>query len=327
MAGSKTILTILRSFVFVGTVIVFVLGIWGEYIYLSSVHVTDTRLAVTIIQDINRHGEVVLATFRSRLGAEAVSWSQFIAEATQGTVRTWILVVTSSITALILLLIIVSNRYYWLRIPPTIVILLELTSIISTITVFGCAFSLSLSLKAFTIAPFPTLDSIDLSFFALLNPFSMALAITSALAGFLLIITFTANLLDFRKRRTRAKDTRSFEPTVSALGMSHGFHALHPQPRTTREPIPTVYDPYRAFRKDQEGLPSTKQVAFASEGAWMSRKHSNSRWSASTMSPRGIEGDIMRLLEVKRTRRAVPVRPTRPWSVMWNGREGTHVIY
>jgi hypothetical protein len=27
-----------------------------------------------------------------------------------------------------------------------------------------------------------------------------------------------------------------------------------------------------------------------------------------------IEGDIMRLLEVKRARRGVPVRPARPWS-------------
>ena len=126
--------------------------------------------------------------------------------------------------------------------------------------------------------------------------------------------------------------------------MSHGFHALHPQPRgsTLRQPIPTMYDPYKAFQKGPGGgaLRITKQVAFADEATWMSDggaagKHAaSSRWSASsTGSPRRVEAgrganvvslldvnkaslprgeagaDITRLLDVKRARRAVPVRP------------------
>jgi hypothetical protein len=156
----------------------------------------------------------------------------------------------------------------------------------------------------------------------LLNPLIRATTITVGLTGILLITTLTASLIGLHNRRKRSKDVRSFEPTVSALGMSHGFHALHPQTKTYREAIPTMYDPYKALRPGRP--PNTKNVNFANEGAWMSRKYS--RWSASTTSPMGIEGDIMRLLEVKRARRVVPVRPARPWSKVWNGREGAHAI-
>lgn len=228
--------------------------------------------------------------------------------------------------ALNTLLVIFSNRYYWLRIPTSVVILIELTSTILSITAFGCAISLALSLKAFTTSPLPTLDSADLTFFASLNPLSKALTTTSALASFLLLITLTASLIDLHSRHAQAKDSRAFEPTVSALGMSHGFHTLHPQPRMGREPIPTMYDPYRAFRKGPGAMHETKHVAFADEGAWMSRKQDKSRWSVSTSSPRVVERDIMRLLDVKKARRAVPVRPARPGSVVWIEREVVHAI-
>lgn len=79
-----------------------------------------------------------------------------------------------------------------------------------------------------------------------------------------------------------------------------------------------MYDPYRAYKKGPGTLRITKQVSFADEATWMSRKSATSRWSASTSSPRGMEGDIMRLLDVKKARRAVPVRPARPSSGVRN---------
>lgn len=222
---------------------------------------------------------------------------------------------------LTILLVIVSNQYYWIRIPATIVVLIELASTISIIIVFGCALSLALGLNAFSTPPFETFDSADLTFFALLDPLSRALTITSALISMLLVVTSTTRLTKFlRKRRTEVKDVRSFEPTISALGMSRSFYALHPQRRASDEITPTVYDPYSISQKEPAGWPSSQQVTFANESAWISRKHS--RWSSSTTSPKGIEGDIMRLLEVKKVRRVVPVRPARPWNEVWNGREG-----
>lgn len=82
-----------------------------------------------------------------------------------------------------------------------------------------------------------------------------------------------------------------------------------------------MYDPYKAFQKRPDALRITKQVSFADEATWMSRKHAASRWSASTSSPRGMEGDIMRLLDIKKARRAVPVRPAGPWSGTRSARE------
>jgi hypothetical protein len=209
-------------------------------------------------------------------------------------------------------LIVSSNRYHWLRISPTVTIFIELASTTSIAIVLGCALSFALDLNAFRTPSFETYDSADLAFFALLGPLSKAITITAAIVSILLITTCTMSLLDMYKRRRQSRDIRSFEPTISALGMSHGFHALHPPARTKREPIPTVYDPYKAFQKGPGKTPVTKNMAFVNEGAWMNRKHS--RWSVSTTSPVGIEGDIMRLLDVKRARRAVPVRPAQPWS-------------
>ncbi|KAJ4383605.1 hypothetical protein N0V86_001660 [Didymella sp. IMI 355093] len=168
----------------------------------------------------------------SKLGPDNLSWSQFITAAQKGITRIWILVVTSLLTIFTTLTVIVSNRYYWLRISAPTVLALEAVPTIATTITFGCALSLSLSFNAFTTPPLSTFSSADLSFFAKLDPLSRGLTIASAATTSLLLITFLAHCIAFLKQRRREKDTRSFEPTVSALGMSHGFHALHPPPRT-----------------------------------------------------------------------------------------------
>ena len=251
----------------------------------------------------------------------------------------------SSTTALTTLLIITSNRYYWLRIATPLLTTLELSSFLSTIILFATALSLALSLSAFSPPSLPTLDSADLTSFTHLLPLSRGLSLTAALILPPCFLALALTLHTLQQRRRERRDTRAFEPTASALGMSHGFHALHPQPRgaTLRQPIPTMYDAYRAFQKGPGAgaLRITKQVAFADEATWMSDgggagKHAaaSSRWSASSTGsprraergrganavrlldvrkaglPRAEEGaDVARLLDVKRARRAVPVRP------------------
>lgn len=292
-----------------------------------------------------------------KLGDDDLSWSQFITAAQGGTTRIWILVVTSLITTFTILAVIMSNRYYWLRLSAPTVLSLEAVPTTAVVIAFACALSLSIDLNAFNTPPLSTFQSKELSFFAKLDPLSRGLTLTSSVTLSLLLITSTAHLIIFLKQRRKERDTRSFEPTVSALGMSQGFAALHPSPRTSRPPIPTIYDPYRAFNKGSAALsvqafvqqpeaahrPSAlrrdtsggemraKHVGFADEGAWMARK-SDSRWSVSTASPRRVEGDMLRLLEtreakeakMKRTRRAVPVRPA---SAAWYAGEagGKHV--
>lgn len=201
----------------------------------------------------------------------------------------------------------------------TTVMLVELTAAICSIIVAGCALSLALDIRAFSTPPYTTLNSADLSHFALLDPLSRALALTSAVTGCFLSITCTANVVNMLTQRSKAKDVRSFEPTVSALGMSHGFQALNPQPRTACGAVPSIYDAHKSFQRGPGRPANIRQVTFANEGAWMSGKPS--RWSASTASPSRIEGDIMRLLDVKRARRAIPVRPARSEEAL-TGSEG-----
>ncbi|KAF1931832.1 uncharacterized protein M421DRAFT_2455 [Didymella exigua CBS 183.55] len=314
--------------------------------------------SLIIVQTIDSsRGQRVLKTLDSTLDVSGPSWTHFITAATQGIARMWILIVASLITIFTVVTVIMSNRYYWLRIsPPGALLLIETASVTFTITAFACALSLSLTLEAFNARPWPAIYFTDLSFFSTLIPLSKCLIIVASTSLGLLLTTLVAHLTSFLRHRAKAKDIRSFEPTVSALGMSHGFHALHPPPRTARAPIPTMYDPYRAFKKGpgvqrQGSLPdflapppdlrsgtlrlgssrgdvASKRVGFTDEGAWMART-SDSRWSVSTASPRRIEGDIMRLLEVrkskdvKKSRRAVSVRPA---SVVWYGTEIVHAL-
>jgi hypothetical protein len=360
MVGPKTALTVLRTLALAGAVVIFVLGMWcmTARLYLDRVH-ADLCTALVIVQAIDSSRgrkifEALHPMIHSKLGPNNLSWSQFITAAQNGTTRIWILVITSLLTIFTTLTVIMSNRYYWLCISAPAILALEAVPTIATTITFGCALSLSLSLNAFTTPPLSTLSSADLSFFAKLDPLSRGLTIASAATISLLLITFLAHCIAFLEQRRREKDSRSFEPTVSALGMSHGFHALHPPPRTARAPIPIMYDPYRAFKKGPGALqafvqrpeaalrPSalrvgasqggmvSKHVGFADEGAWMGRK-SDSRWSVSTASPRRVEGDLLRFLEVrkakevKRSRRAVPVRPA---SAVWYAREtpGAHHV-
>ncbi|KAG9206482.1 hypothetical protein G6514_003313 [Epicoccum nigrum] len=299
MAVSKTVITCLRSIALVGTVLLFALGVW-------------TLVTINAIDD---RGTAVLSTFQARLGADAPSWSQYITAARNGSARAWVLTVLSSTTALATLLIITSNRYYWLRIATPALTILELTSFLSSIITFGLAVSLAVSLRAFNPPSLPTLDSADLTTFTHLLPLSRGLALTATVILPPSSLALALSLRALQQRRTQRRDTRAFEPTASALGMSHGFLALHPRPATLRQPIPTMYDPYGAFRKGPAGAPLgfTKQVAFADEAPAAA-----SRWSASSMgSPRravvagkaGGGADAVRLLDVKRARRAVPVRP------------------
>ncbi|KAF3032961.1 hypothetical protein E8E12_000977 [Didymella heteroderae] len=344
MAGPKTALTSLRSLALAGAVVIFVLGMWS----LVIVQAIDSSRGRRIFESLH-------PMIHSKLGDDNLSWSQFITAAQQSTTRIWILVITSLLTIVTTLAVIMSNRYYWLRLSAPAILSLEAVPTSSTIIAFACALSISLDLNAFNTPPLSTFDSNDLSFFAKLDPLSRGLTIASSVTLSLLFITSTAHLIIFLKQRRKEKDTRSFEPTVSALGMSHGFAALHPAPRTSRPAIPTIYDPYRAFKKGPGALqtfvqqpeaahrPSalkretsagelvSKHVGFADEGAWMARK-SNSRWSVSTASPRRMEGDMMKFLEVrkakevkmKKTRRAVPVRPA---SAAWYAEEtgGAHM--
>ncbi|KAH6643620.1 hypothetical protein C7974DRAFT_1621 [Boeremia exigua] len=310
MRTLNTARTVWRSLALVCTVGIIALSTWS----------------LIILQVIDSRGFTVLSNLESRLGAATASWSQYITAAARGTAWAQVLVTIGSIMAVTILLVIMSNRYYWIRIPPAAVVTLDFASTICSTAVFGCAVTLALSLDTFNAPALPTFDSADLTFFAQLNPLSRAITIISALGGFFLITAFMTSLIDLQTRRAQARDTRAFEPTVSALGMSHGFHALHPERRTAREQIPTMYDPYRAFRQGQGASHSTEQLPFADEAAWISRKQTKSRWSASTTSPRGIERDIIKLLDVKKARRAVSVRPARPKSGAWDGRGAGHVI-
>jgi hypothetical protein len=217
---------------------------------------------------------------------------------------------------------------------------------------FGCTLSLALSLGSYRTTHLDTAGSAKLASFAALLSVSKVCTIITAIAGFLVTMTCVLGVVDaYSRHRHSEKICCAFEPTASALGMNHGFEALHPpEPKTSYQPHYTSYiDTKRpAMAKDL--------TRSASQNAVMGRVGSGQ--SKRCQGLPDVEKEMLRLLgpekpglpakpmKVAKREKAVrserpakvafldrteiserppqPVRPVRPWSKVWNGRESMY---
>jgi hypothetical protein len=260
--------------------------------------------------------------------------------------------------ALASIMVILANRHYRLQIAPAIVLLLEFMALALIAVSFGCTLSLALSLSSFRTARLYTGGSAKLASFAALLSVSKVCTIITALAGFLVMMTCLMSVVDaYNRHQQSEKVCCAFEPTASALGMNHGFEALHPsEPYTSYKPRYTSYI-------DVKRPPMTDGLArSASQNAVMGRIGSGQ--SKRCQGLPDVEKDMLRLLGPEKsndspkppksarperpakigrspkperspkitspetieilTKPARPVRPVRPWSKVWNGRESMY---
>jgi len=193
--------------------------------------------------------------------------------------------------------------------PGSVRVPLELISMCSMATAFGCTISFALNLAAFSGTRSETSDS-DIKPFTMILPLSVGLVITAGTGCFILLATSITAMVQ-ACLRARAKESCSFEPTASALGMGHGYQAIAPPVARSRPP--SMYDPRKPLPKQLETMPETdEERALAEDFSKMTRVDSG----LSNEGKDSLDGtkDESWPLVSEKPQRIPPVRPARPWS-------------
>lgn len=183
---------------------------------------------------------------------------------------------------------------------------LELLCTLAMTAAFASTLTLALNLTPYDTPLLSTSNSADLTSFHMLLALTKGYAIAAGTGAFVLLCTSASALIHTCHRARNAKPC-SFEPTASALGMGHGYQAV--VPRTSRGPVPTLYDPQKPIPAELVQMQggNDEEKGFANAGAEMGRRESVARSEGE-----GISGP----LGLKRPEEVAQMRPARPWSEM-----------
>jgi hypothetical protein len=180
-------------------------------------------------------------------------------------------------------------------------------------TAFGCTLSLTLSMITFSRTRLETADSADLTSFTLIIPLARSLvSIAGAGTFFLLSTTITAMVQVCMD--ARAKESCSFEPTASSLGMGHGYQAIAPPAPRSRPP--TMYDPRKPLPKQLDGMPETDEEKDLAVEIPKVKRVDSSLSESSVYSVDVEKQETWPLNPEPSCDKVLAIRPSRPWSEM-----------
>jgi hypothetical protein len=189
---------------------------------------------------------------------------------------------------------------------------IEFLSMCAMTTAFGCTLSFALSLISFSRMRLETADSADLTMFSMILPIGRGLVVTTGTGSFILLTT-TISAIVQACMRARAKESCSFEPTASSLGMDYGYQAIVPPVESSRPP--TMYDPRKPLPKQLDGMPQTEEEKdLAVEVPVMKRV--DSMRSATSIYSDDMEKQETWPLNPETSAKVLQIRPSRPWSSM-----------
>ncbi|PSN61469.1 hypothetical protein BS50DRAFT_152296 [Corynespora cassiicola Philippines] len=274
------------------------------------------------INDIQARGDAVLGTVQLEQAEKEEAWRDFFRTVAESQLIIWITVATAAFSFLVSLIVLLSIKVERMRITPYVLIPLEFLSMFAMATTFGFSLNLAIDLTRFGGATLDAGPSGDLAAFAKLSPRILGHAIGSGVGTGLLLLTSISALVS-TCRRAQEKNSCSFEPTASALGMGHGYAAV--TPRAPRSNIPTIYDPEKPMPEDTTALdistlnwtsaPSSwplkeDEQSFAKDGAVMGHRDSQ----LSERSRADYDEDISGPLGLEAPLTGQQTRPARPWS-------------
>jgi hypothetical protein len=169
-----------------------------------------------------------------------------------------------------------------------------------------------------------TADSADLTMFSMILPISRGLVVTTGTGGFVLLTTTISAIIQ-ACMRARAKESCSFEPTASSLGMGYEYQAIVPPVESSRPP--TMYDPRKPLPKQLDGMPQTEEEKdLAVEIPEL--KRTESIRSATSIYSDDMEKQETWPLNPETSAKVLQIRPSRPWSSMpkQNKNLGAHAL-
>ncbi|KAG9190354.1 hypothetical protein G6011_08442 [Alternaria panax] len=302
MGHGKSILLSLRVLALVVALGVLGLGAWSQ----------------VIIRDINGRGAGILEMVQSEPQMVQL-WRDYSDTVQNGAVKVWISIASAAFASLASVVIVLANVLQRMRIPASVIIPIELLCMCAMATTLGVSLSFNMSLESFSKTRLNTAASPDLMIFAMLVDLSRGYTIAAGAGWFLFLITLITATID-ACRRAREKESCSFEPTASALGMGHGYAAVIPP--TSRSRVPTMYDPR---------IPSflIEQIA---HGRTPVRTDIEMGRADSVLSQEGrvsfeCEKEISGPLSLEKPSKVQQMRPSRPWSEIHAAQRAEEVIH
>lgn len=209
-----------------------------------------------------------------------------------------------------------------MRMSTKVLIPLEYVAMCTMAGAFGAALSFAMALHPYN-AFLDTVGSPALVDFEKMGLISKIMVVAAGTAGFLLLV-LCISVTVAAVNRARAKETCSFEPTASGLGMGHGYQAA--APTTSHSRVPTMYDPRRPLdgKKEMKMVDEEETIGFASQGSQMS--FSDSGLSEMRRVQGVLEKDIrgqLNAINVEKPPQVLAIRPSRPWSEAPKPRDNT----
>ena len=212
-----------------------------------------------------------------------------------------------------------------MRIPSALMIPMECLCMCAMGAALGVSLSFTLDLDTFSKSRLDAGTSPELTTFAMVVDLSRGYAIAAGAGWFLFLITFIMATIDACSR-AREKESCSFEPTASALGMAHGYTAVVPPPSRSR--VPTMYDPHIPLNlNDANAAAWTDVQGKESTGKDVGMGRADSIISEEGRMSFGSEKEITGPLSLERPQRVQQIRPSRPWSEVSGAKRGEEIVH
>ncbi|KAF2195857.1 hypothetical protein K469DRAFT_19903 [Zopfia rhizophila CBS 207.26] len=276
------LLTGLRVLAILGAAGVIGLGAWDK----------------ALIHDVEIRGFAILDALQLETQIES-DWREFIDVALASVLRVWVTIATACFGFLSALFIVLSTHITRLKAPRYFLIPLEILAMLVMAGAFALTLTLAVQFEPICEQLNPS-NSPDLMAFEMLCPISKAHSIAGGAGWFILAVTSLSALISACNARKNSKCC-SFEPTASALGMSHGYQAV--QPPVPRIDVPTLYDLKKPIPSEEK---MEDEKSFAKAGAGMGRRDSGLS-DRSAVTEKEISGPL-------NLERNMEYRPARPWS-------------
>lgn len=189
----------------------------------------------------------------------------------------------------------------------------------------GISLSFALNLDAFGERTLDASASPELRTFAILVDLSLVSTVTAGTGWALFLITFIMATVD-GCRRAREKESCSFEPTASALGMAHGYSSMvsssvHSRPSS-------LYDPEVPLNRDD--ATATAWNSFQKKESAernLEMGHTETILSQEGRMSVGSQSSISGLSTIQKPERSQQARPSRPWSEAPNKKRAEEVVH
>ncbi|RMZ69529.1 hypothetical protein GMOD_00006356 [Pyrenophora seminiperda CCB06] len=270
--------------------------------------------SIIIVRDIEDRSAAVLKTVHPESEMMGHMWEKFFIITIHSIVKLWISMATAAFASLGGIIAVLAAMFDRKQVPSAVLIPLEFLCMCAMGTALGVSLSFTMDLDEFTKSRLEAGGQPDLLKWAVLVHLSRGYAIGAGAGWFLFLVTSITAVIA-ACCRLQERESCSFEPTASALGMGHGHDAVLPPQSRSR--VPTMYDPQvpKGLKEKLGKLPERQNTQRRdSVGRTVEMARSDTVVSQDGRISFEDDNEMPVPLTLEQPERAQQWRPSRPWS-------------